>query len=196
VPDNGRVDLPRVTEILDAVGLRRSFRFLDPERRVEVLARGRAVHLAMQYHAQGVLREETIHPVIAPYWQGYRRFLDDTGHVALASEIELVHPFGFVAHPDRIGSLGSLARVVIDFKSGSGPDPDEVSFQLGAYRLAWDATHPDAPIERCVALVLDGEGSYRLLDHDRQGAELGGSWAMQTFTAALIVFRARQRMGR
>lgn len=190
--EDGKVILPRVTEILETAGLRQSFGFLDRNRRAELMARGRAIHLAAEYHAKGILREETIHPVIAPFFAGYRAFIDDTGHVAIASEVELVHPFGYVAHPDRVGSLGGLSRVLIDFKSGSGPDADEVSFQLAAYRMAWDADFD--PIERCVALILDGEGGYRLLDHDRHGQPLGGPWACQVFTAALVLYQARQRM--
>lgn len=176
-------DLPRVTEILRAVGLAESYGFLSVAKGLEVRSRGQAVHLAIDYHARGILDEATIHPIVAPYFAGYLRFLEEYEHEADESEIALEHPFGFQGHIDRVGSVRNDGPVLIDWKSSRAPDLNGAKYQCAAYRMLWDHAHPETRIERCLVVALPGDGTYRV--HD-----VTSDYAIQVFTAAVIVYGA------
>lgn len=181
---------PRVSEILRATGLGFDPTGIPLARLEYARLRGQALHLAIRYHHEGVLDEGSLHPDVRPGFEGYRRFLEDTNHVPLLSELELIHPtYGFMGHPDRVGWLQGR-RVVIDFKYTDAFDFWPVAFQLAAYRLLWNATYPAQPVTGTFALQLSpSTGKYQLHGVD------GGQYE-NDFLAALCVWRARQRMGR
>ena len=78
----------------------------------------------------------------------------------------------------------------MDWKYVASPDLDAARLQLAGYRLAWDAMHPTEPIARCFVLHLPSKGgAYRL--HDVTDDAAG-----QTFLAALVIYRERERRGR
>ena len=180
---------PRVSEILEAMGLGVDYSHVPPATLELAKLRGTALHLAIQYHAEGVLDETTIHEDIAPGFSAYLKFLAATRHEPIASEIELIHPvWRYVGHPDRIGFLGQ-DRVVIDFKYMDSVDVTAASYQVAAYQKAWDATHPTELIGRCAVLQLRHDGTYRLHEIPTQAL----TNARQVFLAALVVFRARRK---
>lgn len=185
----GRPGLPSVTEILEAAGLGPHFHFLPPDKRDYVLARGRALHAAIQYAEEGALDEASLHPAIAGRFRGYRRFRAEQPYRPLLIEPELVHPWGFCGHPDQIGlwanGIGE-ELTLLDWKSSI--DPLYGARQLAGYAMLWRATHPGEPLRRHVLVRLDDDGTYDLKPLDLTPHE-------NVFTAAFVVWRARQESG-
>ena len=182
--------LPRVGEILAATGLGFDPTGIPPARLEYAQLRGTALHRAIQYHHEGVLDEGSLHPDVRPGFDAYLRFGEDTKHEAIASEIELVHPtYGYIGHPDRIGWLHGK-RVILDFKYTEDFAVWPVTYQLAAYRLLWQATHPAEPVLGTFALQLHPKsGKYHLRPIEAEKYE-------QTFLAALLVWRAHQLIRR
>lgn len=180
--------LPRVTEILARCGLGFNPDGIPWAQLEHARTRGQALHRAIQYHDEGTLDAESLHPEIQPGFRAYLDFLADTGHRAMVSEPELIHPaWQYIGHPDRVGWLGK-DRVILDWKHVAKVDLNAGRLQLAAYRMAWNALHPTEPVSRCflVHLPTNGDGKARLHEVTDPGAE-------QIFLAALVVFRELQR---
>lgn len=185
-------DLPRVTEILRAVGLSPDFSAV-PETVLEAaLERGVARHAAIEADHYGFLE-----PSQEALLVGYRRFLADTGHLPVNSEF-LVEDrvWGYCGHPDRLGRHGDEVWL-IEWKP-MGTDLYAASLQLAAYRYGLELHRLGLTIHRGVVVELNDD-SYRLTDVTKP--DPGGRWpgldaAWQVFQAALIVYRAQQEMRR
>lgn len=183
--------LPRVTEILEAVGLGPDYSKISRAVLDHAAARGRALHMAIQWDSEGSLDESSLHDQVRPGFEAYRRFVKETNHQPIASEIELVHPlWHYVGHPDRIGWHQGTERVLLDWKYVASLDEDAARLQLAAYRMAWNALYPTEPISRCFALrMVRATGGYRMHDLTDPNAE-------QDFLAGLVVYRNLERRGR
>lgn len=185
--------LPRVSEILEACGLGVQFP-MPAGRREWYLARGSALHKAIELDAAGELDETSVHSEIAPGLDAYRKFVAATGHTPLilpggqiASELELCHPrWRYMGHPDRVGWVnGNLS--LLDWKSSV--DPKYVSLQLAAYGLLWRDAHPDHPLQEFLAVRLGFDGTWSIHQIDPRQHE-------QTFLAAVVLYRALEERGR
>ena len=177
--------LPSVTHILKEVGLGPEFDFVDPVTLEAACLRGTAVHEAIEAHAYGYLDEATLSPIAAPYLDGYKKFLSESGHEPIATEIEVIHPsWGYIGHLDRVGWLIGK-RAILDFKTPESLDLKPAGYQLALYRLAWNAQHPDQPVDVIGVLQLKSDGTYRF--HD-----LNPAVYEQVALAAVIVYRARK----
>jgi hypothetical protein len=163
---------------------------IPPARLEYARLRGTALHLAIRYHHEGVLDETSLHPDLLPGFEAYLRFLADTKHEPIASELELIHPtYGFMGHADRIGWLNGK-RVLLDWKYTEAFQFWPVAYQLAGYRLLWNAVHPTELVTQAFALQLHPKSEkYQLRVVEAEKYE-------QTFLAALVVWRARQLMGR
>lgn len=183
------LEYPTVTEVLRAAGLAEA-PYLSPAM-ARGLARGRALHLAIQYHAEGTLDPASLHPEIEGAFRAYLRFREEVPHAVLATETTLFHPtWQFCGRPDRVADLDGHAGVaILDWKLGESPDLEAARYQLAGYRVLWAAHAPDRPAERGYAVRLGRDGRYSL--HDLTDPE-----ASQVFLAALILYRARLRDGR
>lgn len=190
MPETDTTLYPRVSQILEVAGLGFDPAGIPPARLEYAQLRGTAVHRAIEYHHAGVLDESTLHPDVRPAFEGYLRFLEDTHHEPLLSELELVHPtYGFMGHPDRVGWLYGK-RVILDWKVTDSFNFWPVAFQLAAYRLLWEANYPEQLVQATFALQLSpSTGKYQLRPVEAEKYS-------QTFLAALVVYRARQQMGR
>ena len=180
--------LPSVTQILKAVGLGSDYAGVPEEVLEYARLRGVALHRAIQYHHDGTLDVDSLHPAVQPGFRAYLEFVADTGHRPIASEPELIHPaWQYVGHPDRVGWLGK-DRVILDWKHVASVDVKVGRLQLAAYRMAWNALHLTEPVSRCflVHLPTNGDGRARLHEVTDPSAE-------QIFLAALVVFRELQR---
>ena len=181
---------PRVSEILAGTGLGFEANGIPPARLEYARLRGTALHLAIRFHHEGVLDESSLHPDVRPGFEGYLRFLEDTKHEPLVSEIELIHPtYGFIGHPDRVGWLNAK-RIILDFKYTDSFDFWPTAYQLAAYKLLWEANYPQQPIQCTFALQLspkDVTYHLRAIEADQY---------TQTFLAALLIWRAKRQMGR
>ena len=183
--------LPRVTQVIQEVGLGPDFSRVPAARLEYSRMRGQALHLAIRYHHEGTLDLESLHPDVKTGFEAYLRFLADTKHEPIASEIELIHPvWQFVGHPDRVGFLNGGQRVLLDWKFTDSFDFWPTAYQLAAYRMLWNSTHPKEPVTQTFAVQFHpSNGKYHLRRVEAEKYE-------QDFLAALVVWRARQRMGR
>lgn len=178
------VGFPRVTHILESLGLGPDFVRVAPDVLALARQRGSAVHDAIEADAYGYLDRAELTPEITPYYLAYRRFIDESGHEAIGSEIEVVHPtWQYIGHLDRVGWLVGK-RVILDWKSGEF-DERASSLQLAGYRLAWNAAHPTEPVDLTAVLQLRADGSYRV--HD-----VNAALYEHVFLAAVTVYHARK----
>ena len=178
---------PRVTQILKDVGLGADFSRVPPARLEYARMRGVALHLAIRYHHEGTLDEASLHPDIKPGFEAYLRFLADTKHELIASEIELIHPaWQYQGHPDRIGFFNGGKRVLLDWKMVADLDIWPVNYQLAAYDMLWEANYPDQKLDAVFAVQFSTDGKYKLHRIETKKYQ-------QDFLAALVVWRAQRR---
>lgn len=181
--------LPSVTTILTRVGLAPDFRFVPEDTLERARVRGKALHRAIYLLDKGTLDRRGLHPDLVGGLAAYEAFVAQTGHQAIASEIELIHPrWRFCGHPDRIGVHRGSQRAIFDWKMTRSYDARYVPIQLAAYRMLWNATHKEEPVELCIGVHLRRDGTFGL-------HELADPEAEQKFMAALIVYRELEARG-
>lgn len=179
-------DLPRVTHILAAVGLGPDLSGIPPAVLEIAAARGTAVHTAIEALAYGYFDAESVDLAIVPYLDAYHRFVKESGHEPIASEVQVVHrAWGYRGHIDRVGWLAKH-RAILDWKAVATVDERASALQLAGYRAAWNASHPTEPVDLTGVVQLRGDGTYRFYDINAADHE-------QTFLAAVMVYLAQQR---
>lgn len=172
--------LPSVTEILAALGLTRSYDGIDPK----YAQRGHALHETVAWYLAGELDEASVHEDVRPGLDAFVDFQVKEGYVSLYSELELVHPFGFVGHVDLIGKLEGIT--VLDIKYSESPDLKAAALQLAGYRLLYDHAHPEEPAQACEVLRLSPKtGKYKRI-------KVTDDDATSIFLAAVVVYQARE----
>lgn len=178
-------DFPRVTEILDAVGLGPDLAHVPAALLEAARVRGSAVHAAIEAAVYGYLDEDELDILeVIPRLDAWRKFVTESGYEATHTEIELVHaPWRYRGHPDSIGWLVGK-RTLIDWKNSETVQLKPASYQLAAYRAAWNHQHPQEPIDVLLVVQLKGDGTYRV--HEVSAAEVEPVWF-----AAVMVFHAR-----
>ena len=144
---------PSVTEVLDPL------LELDgiPKHLLKAAAEfGSHVHQACHLHNVGALNWSTLDPVLAPYVEAWRDFLDENNAIVIASEQRVAHPkLRYAGTLDAIIRLKGQ-KVLADIKT-SATVPRTVGPQTAAYQYALgDLT----TVRRCVHLRPDG--TYRL----------------------------------
>lgn len=176
-------DLPRVTTILNDVGLGPDLSKIPPALLEAGRARGSAVHAAREALVYGYENEELLNPVVAPYLDAYKKFVAESGYVTIRAEFEVVsRRWRYRGHPDDLGWLQSK-RMIVDIKTGTD---EGVAYQLVAYRVAWNEEHPDEPVEALAAVQLRADGTYRF-------NEVSAVEAEPVWFAAVTVFYAKRR---
>jgi hypothetical protein len=180
--------LPSVTAILAATGLGPDLSRV-PAAALEVArARGSAVHALAEADHYGYADTLEVTPVVAPYFDAYKKFVAETPHKPIISEFLVTSErWRYLGHPDRLAWMGAR-RVLLDWKSSDQLDLDPVTLQLCGYKLAYEEEHPKEPIHECYAVQLRSDGTYRLHPLDT-------SRAMGVWQAAVIVFHERARRG-
>lgn len=158
------VELPSVTKILDDVF--DEYRSIDPETLRRAQERGTAVHKACELHDMAQLDFSSVDETIAPYLEGYIKFVSETKFEHHAVEQKVVsRKYGYAGTLDRLGVLGkSKRRCQIDLKSAVSVSRS-VGPQTAAYEQAAREEHwiePKEIIDR-YALQLRADGGYRLL---------------------------------
>lgn len=134
-------------------------------------ARGTRVHAACAAYAQGLF----VVPLEAdakPYFQSFRRWFDYTIDEVVAVEKELIHPFGFVGHPDLIVKIrGDKHPSVVDLKTPAAVNKLWRA-QLAAYVNC--ANKNGIPAKRGMSLRLKKDGSFPIVNEYNPAAE---DWA-------------------
>jgi hypothetical protein len=142
--------LPSVTQVL---AILEDFSAVPAEVLTRAAEFGSHVHQAVDLMLRGVLDWDSLDAALVPYVIGARRFLDESGAHAVASEMRVYHKALKYA-----GTLDLLAdwkgqRSLFDFKTGSQV-PRTVGPQTVAYALALDSMGA-LPVKRryCVQLM-------------------------------------------
>lgn len=148
-------EIPSVTQILAAEGIIQGQWYTEEGR-----TRGEHVHLALRYHDEGRLDEATVSDEIRPYLDAWKRFLADTGFIALEIERPFVHAaLRYAGTPDRTGWMdGDRTLSVLDIKTGS-PEPWH-ALQTAAYAVGLGKR-----TARRWSVYLRPNGAYRLVQH-------------------------------
>lgn len=156
---SGSVKYPRVSSVLEkARG--RQFIGVAPDLMQAALARGRAVHAAIEYLNRGCLDETTVHPLIRGYVASYRAWRAILNPVTIRTEHTWVsdrHRYG-----GRLDWKASLSGRhsgcwIIDIKSGAQSEVD--ALQTAAYwALDVENDKPKGPLFRA-ALYVHRDGS-------------------------------------
>ncbi len=130
-----------VTEILKSIGL------IDTEFYTEEgRTRGQYVAMATQYHDEGTLRWETLHPELLPYVQAWQRFLTESKAKVLEIEKPVCsESYGYAGTLDRVIRLApGTAPVVVDIKLGQAQPWHPL--QLAAYARCLSPTYRRANV--------------------------------------------------
>ena len=152
--------------------------------------RGRAVHLATQFHDEGDLDEDTVHPEVMPYLKAYYRFLEEARPEWMGIE-QIVHHerMGYCGMLDRHGVLHGVKKApecILDIKAVSVLSP-----ATGVQTAAYDDAHPKTSRRKRAryALQLKRDETYVLKRYD-EPTDLG------VFVSLYNVHNWRARHGR
>jgi hypothetical protein len=133
---------------------------------------GTALHKCIDLYLLDDLDTSTIHEDVAPYFNGFLKFMTETGFQVEQSESRVFSKsLRYAGTFDLIGKLND-SRVLIDTKSvavlGKSVGP-----QLAAYEHAHHELNPDLKIKKRFALQLKPDGSYKLPEYkNRQDFEI------------------------
>lgn len=148
---------PRVTSILSALELGRSYLDIDPY----YAERGRVVHRCVELIDKGTLDAGSVPTDAEPFVGAYRKFLDISGYKPWRWEISLWHEKGFAGTLDKVGRINGRLGL-IDIKCTDSVDP-LVDLQLCAYAVLWNRHFRDMPLEFKYALQLKPNGEPNLV---------------------------------
>jgi hypothetical protein len=166
--------LPRVTEILEAVGLSPDFTGIPAAVLDASRLRGSLAHEAIQAAVYGYLDESALAEDVVPRLEAYTKFVKESGYQTLHTEIEVVNAaWRYRGHPDTVGWL-LKCRTLLDWKNTDSVQIAPASRQLCGYRAAWNAQHPKEPVEALAVVQLKSDGTYRF--HEVSAAEWEPKW--------------------
>lgn len=188
-------DLPRVTHVLAAAGLAPDYSAIPAAVLEKARWQGSRLHEVIEGHIYGYLDESEIEAKIRPFFDGYLEFQADTRFKPIVAEVEVIHPtWQYIGHSDAVGWIEETVRVIPDWKSVVSLDVDYVAYQLAAYKMAWEAMHPDQPIHRLLGVQFrPWKGKkYRLHEVGANGSPSVAE-ATQVFQAAMVLHHARAR---
>lgn len=150
---NGLI-VPSVTQIIAAAGLYGdTSHFTDYSR-----DRGTFVHQIVEWHLSGELDETTVDPFLAPYFEAWKKFEQESSYVSDSCEKRLASStYRFAGTIDHIGHLNGHF-CIIDVKSGA-PTP-ATGIQLAGYEMLLSARGA-----RRFALHLKDDGNYKLIEY-------------------------------
>lgn len=130
--------VPSVTQCLDWLV---DWSAVSPELLAYKSALGTAVHEMVHLACRDELDEGDLDPVLRPYLDQWRRFVEESGYTILQSELRVYHPSGYAGTLDLV--LGRVARTrlkryVCDVKTAKAI-PATVGPQTAAYGEAYKA---------------------------------------------------------
>lgn len=162
----GERKLPSVTQILKPLV---DYAGIPPSILAHACERGNYVHKACEMYLLGTLDEESLNEECAPYFEGFKRFLDETGFEPELIEQRVHHSklmyagtvdLGGVLPP--MGRKRKSHRAMIDIKT-TFKLMKSVGPQTAAYADAWASSNPkELHFDERYGLQLKKDGSYKL----------------------------------
>lgn len=165
--------VPNVTRV---IGHLTDYSKIDPERLRVAQDEGRAVHKMVELDCKGTLDVAALYnddrqAWMRPRYEAWLKFLDDTGFDCLMAEQMMYHDvLGYAGTPDLIGELPKLKKGAgvwnIDVKRSLFAGP-AIGLQTAGYTEIWNhRAVRDHKVTRRGALVLRGDGTYRLTPYE------------------------------
>ena len=155
------VEVPSVTRILKSIT---NFGGIPGHILEKARIRGQNVHAAVDLYDSGQLNEETLHPEIAAYLKGYKKFLHESAAVVIASELIVHSPtYKFAGRVDKVFLLRDKYTIV-DVKATAAL-PKTAGAQTAAYRQAYEESSGiRVPNRHVVQLRPNGYTLYPMKD--------------------------------
>jgi hypothetical protein len=99
--------------------------------------KGKAIHALVEYYVKGELDSTSIHPLIIPYFEGFKAFLKETEFKVLSSEdIVFDEIYNYAGKVDLVGRWKQFPGIInLDIKTGS--IPEFTPLQLAAYQIKY-----------------------------------------------------------
>lgn len=149
----GKKRIPSVTEILRKVGLSKDFTGIDPF----YADRGKATHLAIQFFLEGRLDENSLDPVIVPYFEGFKKYFAE-------------HPMGITRcevkgsyQDDFAGIMDCITETeIIDWKCSK--DHDKVA-ELQGEAYKWIEAQEKGKFLPFKVVQFCGDGGYEIFEY-------------------------------
>lgn len=151
--------VPSVTQILSSI---QGYNYVDPECLKYRADIGTKAHRACELFDRGTLNEETLHPLLAGYLAGWKKFKSTTGYVIEQSELwDISTLYRFGGRIDNIGILNNK-RTIIDIKTGCQSISHAI--QMAGYSLLWEAERGEV-VEQRVCVYLSEGGDFKVKQH-------------------------------
>lgn len=129
----------------------------------EARLRGQYVHQCIALEAEGALDEDSVDPLVRPYFEAFRKFQRETSVALEMVERRVCDPLlGYAGTLDAIGRWPDGKRTLFDWKSGFFP-PMAGPQTAGYLRCAREFYPTGERITRA-GLHLRGDGTYRLIE--------------------------------
>ena len=144
---DGKV-IPSVTQILSIAN---DFSFVNKDVLDRACKFGTAVHKTTELYDADELNEESLDLALAPYLEGWKKFLSDTKFQVTYSETQVYSKQGYAGTFDRIGLLANKITL-LDIKT-STTVARSTGLQLAAYKNAWKEMH-DIQIDQLISVQL------------------------------------------
>lgn len=182
----GGQEVPSVTRILDPLN---DFGGIPADTLELARQRGTAVHIATHLDDTHNLVEESVHPMILPYLEAWRKFKADTKPEIRQSEGQVYSmKYRYGGGYDRVLLL-SNKNTLLDIKA-TATIPYTVGPQTAAYKSAYEEGGGER-IEQRAVLHLRGDGTYRLItDQDKKYFSVDD---LRVFLCALTMHNWRLR---
>lgn len=173
--------LPSVTQVLAPLY---DFSRIPPDVLESARIFGQHVHEACDLFDRGQLDWLNLSPALVPYVEAWRKFIDDSGAIVIASEMRVVHEqLGYAGTVDNV--LDWKGRTFIPDRKSTAVQPPTVGAQTAAYAQAWKAMHGGRePERRCIQLNPDG--TYRV--HAKRDP---ADWSL--FLSCLNIFKFKEK---
>ena len=170
-----------VTKVLEMAGLT-NFQFAKQED----IDFGTKVHYMCELHDRGILDHKSLHPLLLPYWESYKKFLLDYKPTIMHTELIVGTKALMVAgRIDRVMGIAGMIYIA-DIKSGA---EGSAEIQTAGYKILYnsDKKKPWLAVSR-MAIMLNKEGAYRIESYRDKSDE-------NVFLSALNIARYKLNRG-
>jgi hypothetical protein len=146
--------IPRLTAIMQALGIV-DYGDIPGVAREFYLDRGRKAHKATELWDRGLLREETLDPVLVGYLEGWKNAVLDLNLNFTHIEDRMVNEvYWYTCQLDRRGTWDGVPAIV-EIKSG------KIEWWTGMQLAGQAACVPDGQEYKRLGIELPGDGTYK-----------------------------------
>jgi hypothetical protein len=158
------VRIPGITSVLTRAGILDTRWYTE-----EGCRRGTAVHMALQFAAEGDLNPASVHPSLVPYLDAFERFRVETGWEP-TERPELAVYSETLRYATQIDGIGTMRGELWVLNWKTGAKQPWWAVQSAGEALAYVESTGRVPLFRATrgSLRLLADGTYRLEPHHRK----------------------------